>query len=73
MRIPVPREYEWKLDELGWFVAVALISVVAEALVTFDEGVLTEPDAWLRGLIVGSARAIGGAIVAWLAKRGVAK
>lgn len=68
---PKPR-YQFKaLDELGWFVAVAVVSVIAQELLTFDGGAIADWRVWLIALLSAVVRAAAGALLAYFGKQAI--
>ena len=66
--------YEFKaLEELFWFVVVAVATVVLQALVEFDPAKIDDWRAWAIGLGAAAVRAAAGAALAWLGKRELAR
>lgn len=64
--------YEFKaLEELGWFVLVAVATVVLQALVEFDPSRIDDWRAWAVGVGAAAVRAGAGAALAWLGKRAI--
>lgn len=64
--------YEFKaLEELGWFVLVAVATVVLQALVEFDPSRIDDWRAWAVGVGAAAVRAGAGAALAWLGKQAV--
>lgn len=60
-------EYTFKrLPELGWAIFVAVATVVATELVTFNESTLADPKAWGIAVIAACVRAAAGALLAFL-------
>lgn len=58
-------EYIFKSwPELGWAIFVAVATVIATELVTFNETTLTDPAAWGMALLGASVRAAAGALLA---------
>lgn len=52
------------LPELGWAIFVAVATVIATELVTFNESTLTDPGAWGMALLAACVRAAAGALLA---------
>jgi len=52
------------LPELGWAIFVAVATVIATELVTFNESTLTDPAAWGMALLAACVRAAAGALLA---------
>lgn len=66
---PLP-PYQFKLiEEAVWFVAVAMITVLAQELLTFDGNAVGDVRTWIVALISAMVRAAAGGFLAWLAKR----
>lgn len=64
--------YEFKaLEELGWFVLVAVATVVLQALVEFDPSRIDDWRAWAVGVGAAAVRAGAGAALAWLGKHAI--
>ncbi|MCX2728566.1 hypothetical protein OO015_13835 (plasmid) [Thermomicrobium sp. 4228-Ro] len=64
--------YEFKaLEELGWFVFVAVATVVLQALVEFDPSRVDDWRAWAVGVGAAAVRSGAGAALAWLGKRAI--
>ena len=62
----VRRPYEFKaLEEFGWFVAVAVASVLAQELLTFDANAITDWRTWVVALVSALIRAAAGAALAY--------
>ena len=62
--------YEFKaFDELFWFVLVAVVTVVLQALVEFDPARIDDWRSWAIGIGAAAVRAGAGAALAWLGKR----
>lgn len=55
-----------QLPELGWAVFVAVATVVATELATFNESTLADPRAWGIAVLAACVRAAAGALLAWL-------
>lgn len=65
-------KYDFKsLQELGWFVAVAVGTALVQALVAFDPDAITDWRAWLVAIGAGAVRAAAGAVISWLGKNAV--
>jgi hypothetical protein len=60
-------EYTFKrLPELGWAIFVAVATVVATELLTFNESTLSDPKAWGIAVFAACVRAAAGAAIAFL-------
>lgn len=60
--------YEFKIGaEAGWLVAVAVLTVVLQALVEFDPATISDWRAWAIGIGAAMVRAFGGAGLAVIA------
>jgi hypothetical protein len=69
MKLP---EYQFKaFEELAWFVLVAVMTVLFQALAQFDPSAIEDWRTWFVALGAAMVRAGAGAALAWLAKRGV--
>lgn len=68
---PKPRYEFRKLDELGWFVLVAVVSVLAQELLTFDGGAIADWRVWLIALLSAVVRAAAGALLAYFGKQAI--
>lgn len=67
---PRPPVYQFKaVEEIGWFVAVAVISVLAQELLTFDGTTVADWRTWAVALLSAAVRAAAGALIAYLGKR----
>ncbi|MGE3267161.1 MAG: hypothetical protein AB7P40_00340 [Chloroflexota bacterium] len=65
-----PNAYRFKkLDEALWFMLVAVVTVLAQELLTFDGTAITEWRTWAVALASAAVRAAAGALLAWLAKQ----
>ncbi len=60
--------YEFKRDEIAWFVLVAVVTVLMEALLDFDPATITDWSAWAVGLGAASVRATAAAILTAIAR-----
>jgi hypothetical protein len=65
-------QYNWRIwPEIGWAVLTAVMIVLAEAALAFDESVFAgDPVAWVTALVGAGVRAIGGAVLAVLTRGG---
>lgn len=64
--------YEFKpKPEFLWFIGIAALTVVAQALVEFDPETITDWQAWAIALLAAVGRAVGGAFIAYMAKEGL--
>jgi hypothetical protein len=69
MKLP---EYEYKtMAELGWFILVAVMTVLFQVLAGFDPSTVEDWRTWFVALGAAMVRAGAGAALAWLARRGV--
>lgn len=69
---PKRPDYEFKvMDELGWFVLVAVVSVVAQELLTFDGTSISDWRVWLIALLSAVVRAAAGALLAYFGKQAI--
>ena len=57
-----------KAQELGWFIVVAVATVLMQALMEFDPATIVDGRAWAVSLAAASVRAAAGAALAFLAK-----
>ena len=57
-----------KAEEAGWFVAVAIITVLAQELLTFDATSITDWRVWAVALVSALVRGAAGAMIAWFGK-----
>lgn len=63
--------YRFKvLPELGWAVFVGVAVAVGTELITVNQATLDNPAALIAAMVAGSARAVGGAILAVLKPSG---
>lgn len=60
--------YEFKKAELWWFVFVAMVVVVLEAVVTLDPEAAIDWAVWLKAVAIGSVRAGAAALLAFFVK-----
>lgn len=62
--------YRFKFDqELLWFLAVAVVTVLAQELLVFDGNAVADWRAWAVALASACVRAAAGALLAWFGKR----
>lgn len=74
--VPVPTvgKYVFKLDqELLWFIAVAVLTTVAQLAIDFKPEAITDWRVWAVSGAAAIVRAAGGALSAWLAKQAVSR
>ena len=65
-----PRLYDFRAaQEFGWFVAVAIVTVIAQELLTFDGSTVSDWRVWAVALASATVRAAAGAVLAWIGKR----
>ena len=57
-----------KLQEAGWFVFVAILTTLGQALVEFSPDKITDWRTWAVGIIAGCVRAGAGAALAFITK-----
>lgn len=57
-----------KAEEAGWFVAVAIITVLAQELLTFDGTQINDWRVWAVALVSALVRGAAGAMIAWFGK-----
>lgn len=62
--------FKWA-EELAWFVAVAIISVLAQELLTFDATTVTDWRTWTVALLSATVRAGAGAMLAYFGKQAI--
>jgi hypothetical protein len=71
MKLP---RYEFKaLEELAWFVLVAVMTVLFQTLAEFDPSRIEDWRTWFVALGAAMVRAGAGAALAWLTRRGVTR
>ena len=64
-----PNAYRFKkMEEAFWFVLVAVVTVLAQELATFDANAITDWRTWAVALTSALVRALFGAILAYVAK-----
>lgn len=65
-------DYEFKPgQELAWFVAVALITTLAQYMIEFKPETITDWRTYAVAIAGALVRAVGGAVSAWLAKKAI--
>lgn len=66
--------YHFKLNqEALWFVGVAVASVLAQELLTFDGNAVTDWRVWAVALASACVRAAAGAVLAWIGRESLAE
>lgn len=55
-------------QELAWFVLAAVLPVLLGALASFDPEAIADYRVWLASLGAATVRAVGGALLAFVAK-----
>lgn len=69
--VPQPGYRFKKVEEAGWFIAVAIITVLAQELLTFDGTAITNWQTWAVALASALVRGAAGAMIAWFGKQAV--
>ncbi len=66
--------YDFKAaEELLWFIVVAVVMVLFQAMYEFDPEKITDWRAWALGVVAAAIRAAGGAGLSWWNKRRAAR
>ena len=60
-------KYDFKgTQEAVWFVVVAVLTTLMQALITFDPNAVTDWRVWAIGLAAASVRTAASAILSWM-------
>lgn len=66
------RGYRFKrIEEAGWFVLVAVVTVLAQELLTFDGTAVLDWRTWAVALCSALVRGAAGAMLAWFGKQAI--
>lgn len=58
-----------KWEELVWFCLVAVLPVLLTALASYDPATIGDIQVWAVSIMAAAVRALGGALLAWLARQ----